>query len=720
MAQPISRTDITSAAALTQFSATKGSVHEKILHNPKHARSFWHTTYQPYTPFAMGAEVISETGSAQMKETSFKVTRTGDLVTMASLQFDMPGIANILSRSNTQGVAEEFTAKLSGAYPDATTTFMERDIFCMWFQWYCDKNQWELKTESVAAISSSVANSPGDALDTEMTLVAMLKYGELAGKLEKVKQALGRWSQICRGVTRMDEKITGSTPRGHLGRRAYYKGINGTNQYDFTKPLDSTYVDNTKWAQCEIIADDEMYEKCLSNGAYVAPARWRLTQPHWVNGVGFAAIERCQFQIGQQAIATVWSDFMFMWNELNYDPKRDPGREFAGMHGDDATCRLKSMQFQRINTILPFWFFRDFPDHWQHAFPILAITFHNVRIKCEMMPFDRLLVNGAQVGNVSVPQVVGGDEAEDPCHANYLLLWREQDGYKFSIGDQTEKRTQIQTQPTGRCNAFTRVRTSEGSYDTMREATRGRHVALLKPGTAKSGESYDTFSEIVNKYPERHAEVNYVFLGQKERDHFAKKATSKLISQTQRVSASRSDFTSDTFGQFDLYLNAPCSELLWYYQTDDFKSKQRWFEFAYNDPITGKPRHPVVDQQLSFNNHKRWYNTDSDYFARHQPFLHHSRVPTGKHGGLFYNYSFALYPEKSTPSGAANFGRLQKVTMSVRPSTHIWQLASESNRDGMNLARNDGKQNLTKVMYARGHNVLRWSRGMGGLLFQYS
>lgn len=72
------------------------------------------------------------------------------------------------------------------------------------------------------------------------------------------------------------------------------------------------------------------------------------------------------------------------------------------------------------------------------------------------------------------------------------------------------------------------------------------------------------------------------------------------------------------------------------------------------------------------------------------------------HGG-FYNYSFALNPEDSQPSGTCNFSRLDTSTL-------ILDLYTSNNGSNQNVARSVN-------IYAINYNILRVTNGMGGLAY---
>eukprot|EP00968_Pinguiococcus_pyrenoidosus_P015588 scaffold1445_cov235-Pinguiococcus_pyrenoidosus.AAC.6 len=106
---------------------------------------------------------------------------------------------------------------------------------------------------------------------------------------------------------------------------------------------------------------------------------------------------------------------------------------------------------------------------------------------------------------------------------------------------------------------------------------------------------------------------------------------------------------------------------------------------------------PVVTAKLRFNGQDRFSERDGTYFDTVQPYQHFTRCPdTG-----INSYSFALKPEEFQPSGSANASRLDNITLDLVLTGHTVE--------GTNTAK--------VKTYAQSQNSMRFTSGMGGLSF---
>lgn len=69
----------------------------------------------------------------------------------------------------------------------------------------------------------------------------------------------------------------------------------------------------------------------------------------------------------------------------------------------------------------------------------------------------------------------------------------------------------------------------------------------------------------------------------------------------------------------------------------------------------------VKECQMMFLGHERFSVRSGEYFRTVQPYTYHTRVPDKN----IYTYSFSLFPEQIQPSGAANFSKLDSVSLNL-------------------------------------------------------
>lgn len=190
--------------------------------------------------------------------------------------------------------------------------------------------------------------------------------------------------------------------------------------------------------------------------------------------------------------------------------------------------------------------------------------------------------------------------------------------------------------------------------------------------------------------------IDYVYLDVEERRRMAQESHEYLIEQTQ--------FNEDTGltsaqNRVDLTFNHPVKELIWVTQ----QSAKRECRFAAAagigiDPLSYDPI--IYDCALQLNGQDRVPSLPGTYYARVQPYQHHS----GRGLNGVYSYSFAIKPEEHQPSGTCNFSRIDTATLvfSVDGSVQI-------NTDDVN--------NYDIRVYAINYNILRVMSGMGGLAY---
>jgi len=181
-------------------------------------------------------------------------------------------------------------------------------------------------------------------------------------------------------------------------------------------------------------------------------------------------------------------------------------------------------------------------------------------------------------------------------------------------------------------------------------------------------------------------DTTYVYLDIEERNRFAMANFDQLITQVQHTSAIANSDQVDISVRF----NHPIIELIWAVRR---KSNERLNNHFNYTGIKGLD--PVVDVELRLNNMTRLAGKEGRYYRLVQPYQHHSSIPKSH----IYCYSFALYPEEPQPSGACNMSRIDNVDMNF----HL--------QEGL------GSEGATIILFGRNWNIMRFTEGLGGTLF---
>ncbi|KAG5179262.1 FirrV-1-B50 [Tribonema minus] len=108
------------------------------------------------------------------------------------------------------------------------------------------------------------------------------------------------------------------------------------------------------------------------------------TAAHWVNAIGFACWEDVQVEIGGSLVDQLYSDFAMIYEELAGRPgvrlEESIGRVPYSAEVDLDLIE-KAQKAQILYVPLPLWFSKYQPSTYGLALPIVALTFHDVRLK---------------------------------------------------------------------------------------------------------------------------------------------------------------------------------------------------------------------------------------------------------------------------------------------------------------------------------------------------
>lgn len=181
-------------------------------------------------------------------------------------------------------------------------------------------------------------------------------------------------------------------------------------------------------------------------------------------------------------------------------------------------------------------------------------------------------------------------------------------------------------------------------------------------------------------------ESTYVFLGEPERIKFLTHNFDQLATQTRElhVQAKGSSVT------VNLNLSHPVIELIFMARRQVNEQSNDWFNYS---GILG--RDPIVEVVLRFNHQARFSVHNAKYFRTVQPYQFHSHIPDAH----IYCWSFALEPEAMSPTGSANFSRLENAEMFLKF------------QDGLQ------DETMTVILIARNWQILRYVEGVVGDLF---
>lgn len=116
---------------------------------------------------------------------------------------------------------------------------------------------------------------------------------------------------------------------------------------------------------------------------------------HWTNDVGHALVKCARIVIGGSTVDTLYSDFLFMWEELTGRSGRKL-TEMVGKRYNRVQLICDSRQKRNLWIPLPFWF----TQHSGQALPLASLQFHGVQLHVEWEQLNKLIVTSGS--NVTV------------------------------------------------------------------------------------------------------------------------------------------------------------------------------------------------------------------------------------------------------------------------------------------------------------------------------
>jgi len=212
---------------------------------------------------------------------------------------------------------------------------------------------------------------------------------------------------------------------------------------------------------------------------------------------------------------------------------------------------------------------------------------------------------------------------------------------------------------------------------------------------------------------------DYVYLDTEERRMFVSTSHEYVIEQVQ-YTPPYSITPAQNTATVSVEFNHPIKEFFFVVQRDEMINTNEWFNYSnlaqgQNTPAflgdymnTTDPcaRIDLISlAKLQLDGYDRFMDRSPQYFRLQQPYEHHTATPVNS---FIYNYSFALQPENSQPTGTMNASRIDSI---------VWQIQMNPILNNPNLASGEQRGNCHIVVYGHNYNIFRVINGFGGLLF---
>jgi len=201
--------------------------------------------------------------------------------------------------------------------------------------------------------------------------------------------------------------------------------------------------------------------------------------------------------------------------------------------------------------------------------------------------------------------------------------------------------------------------------------------------------------------------TDYIYLDNDERHKFAQASHEYLIEQTKN---NYFEVKKSKELVVDLDFYHPVKYLVWTLQSkkkiDDnihFIFSEITYTVNNNFPtITNSENNTISKCRLELNGINRIEYMDGEYFNYIQPYECFNNTPND---GINC-YSFGLQPLKHQPSGTCNFSKLDKTSLKILLTDEFYNSI-------------DTDDNIVINVYSVNYNVLRFSKGIAGLAFNF-
>ena len=391
---------------------------------------------------------------------------------------------------------------------------------------------------------------------------------------------------------------------------------------------------------------------------------------YYTDAVGQYLPKEITLFIGSQPIDTLFSDYLFAYEELTGRPGRKLA-EMVGKFGDASSSKVQSRFARRLYVPVPFWFTKASGA----VLPLVSLQFHDVRLKVRWNSIRDAVINGSCLGNGNV--VKGNASIK-------------------ALNDDTDVEFRTVVRPAGKNGA----------------------LYLFTTQTSSCPSSPVSDSDIKCR-----VEVQYVYFDNTERNKFADGSFELLIDEVQRLAPNEG--LRGQSQKININFNHAVIELLWMVRQKVNENFNENFNFSGTiEPLTGVAQDPVEMVDLRLNNQCRFTSMEGRYFRLVEPYMHHTNVPEA----FIYSYSFALSPEASLqPSGSCNFSRIDNAQLNLTLDNSMF--TDNTSVGGLNLsavASGDDAEDAPAVtggnsvdiqVIARNWNVLKVTLGLAGKAF---
>jgi hypothetical protein len=407
----------------------------------------------------------------------------------------------------------------------------------------------------------------------------------------------------------------------------------------------------------------------------------------WIDNIGYGIIKTIELEIGGKLIDTTYSDWLYIWNELN---KNNNIRGIDNMIGNvpELTNFSSSKDAYTLYRPLQFWFCRNV----SLSLPIIALEYSEVKINVEFNDINNCVIMGPS-HYIYIDDCVSLFEPYELVQINstndYIIF--------VNFDETTLKMGYIKTDPNIKLIQGDVLTGTKSKYVSSVYNTKNNYY----PTITQNGEilnltkSNTIFRNVYNlTISEAFLYVDYVYLDNMERMKFARSNHEYIIDVCQ-FDNDKIIFNSNN--KIKIGYSHPIKELVIRGQLDSINNPYNKAFFNYTTNINNEIGKSLIKKILiKLNGFNRETDYDKQFYTYIQGLQHHKSIPPK---GLFL-YSFALNPSDSQPSGSCNFSKIDDITVDVSTEPITYDKPAKVR------------------IYAISYNIFRIINGIGGVAFE--
>lgn len=428
-----------------------------------------------------------------------------------------------------------------------------------------------------------------------------------------------------------------------------------------------------------------------------------LTKFAWIRKIGYGIVKEVEVEIGGQIIDKHYGHWLNIWGELNGQKDEDINKTIGNIP-ELYQFSSKKREY-KLYIPLQFWFCRTAGL----ALPIMCLQYNDVKINIELSDFETCHIISPthyipiqnDIINLTpfeyIYQKVGTYEAFGifsyydmankrlyyiKISQNSLIAINNSDFYGSSYTD-TQRQSLI--------DEYSIQGTSSNYHVCPRINTSSTTVTSVSC-------KRDVYKNI--RIKECYLLINYIYLGDEERQKFYKSTHEFLIEQLIYTGTTTLDGISRSV---KVGLINPCKLMVWttqfnYLLNNNVNDLFNFTDSYIYDTTTQKQIGDsiILNSTILFNGIERMAQQDDIYYNNIQPYQYFKYGPSA---GI-HIYSFGLIPDQTQPSGSCNTSKIDNIQI--------------------NLKLFNGVSTTTPVIfkcYGLTINILKISSGIGGIIF---